>query len=341
LIELSKLKISYWVWFFCSVMLFSFLLSLVGDSKVSAANPPAGQCYYSQTIEGVNALFDGEGSGDHEGENVECPSGFSPESGKCYSFTEGATPVEFTCTDYSECSEKIIDEEKGTATIYLQDMSKCDSLIKQLKLDAGIVLKPGCYISAGYGVIQAPLDAAQGYSVECPSGFTPQSGKCYSFTEGATPVEFTCTDYSECLVNVENQLVIYLPTSASCSDFWDARRNNLEESLPDPTITKTDITDTGGNAEDKKLESASKSLHTADANNSTKLFNVTTIVVKIIGALAGIAIVGSLVVAGVQYATAGDNSGAITKAKTRIAYTLIALVIYIMVYYVAVWLIPS
>ena len=125
----------------------------------------------------------------------------------------------------------------------------------------------------------------------------------------------------------------FIPSSVDCEQFKLAARGESQEDANERIDSL--------NVSDQALETASNSLHTADYNTSTTLTNVATIVVKIIGALAGIAIVGSLVVAGAQYATAGDNSGAITKAKTRIAYTLIALVIYIMVYYVAVWLIPS
>lgn len=99
----------------------------------------------------------------------------------------------------------------------------------------------------------------------------------------------------------------------------------------------SDTTDASGVTDDPK----SNELHQADASASGKFFNYVTIFFTILSALAGVAMVGSFVVSGIQYATAGDNAGAITKAKTRIVYTIIALVLYIMLFLIATWLIPS
>ena len=74
---------------------------------------------------------------------------------------------------------------------------------------------------------------------------------------------------------------------------------------------------------------------------SGKFFSYLTIIFTVFSALAGIAMVASLVVAGIQYATAGDNAGAISKAKSRIVYTLITLLLYVMLFYIVTWLIPS
>lgn len=88
-------------------------------------------------------------------------------------------------------------------------------------------------------------------------------------------------------------------------------------------------------------DSSSNNLHTGTEADKGLIYSFVLVALTVIGALAGVAIVGSFVVAGIQYATAGDNPGAVTKAKTRIAYTLIVMVVYAMLYYVAVWLIPS
>lgn len=88
-------------------------------------------------------------------------------------------------------------------------------------------------------------------------------------------------------------------------------------------------------------DSDSNSLHSASDANSGKLYNYIKIVVIILSTGGGLAILGSFVFAGVQYATAGENSGSISKAKERIVYTLIALVLYLMLFSIVNWLIPG
>lgn len=79
----------------------------------------------------------------------------------------------------------------------------------------------------------------------------------------------------------------------------------------------------------------------ANSGDSNKLYSYVQIFVVVVSAAGGIAIVGSLVWAGIRYATAGGDSGAISKAKTRIVFTLIALMLYLMLYSLVTWLIPS
>lgn len=106
-------------------------------------------------------------------------------------------------------------------------------------------------------------------------------------------------------------------------------------------IAKETIGDSGFPEEDTTLENTSESLHQADDSESGKFFSYLTIIFTVFSALAGVAMVTSLVVAGIQYATAGDNAGAISKAKSRIVYTLITLLLYVMLFYIVTWLIPS
>lgn len=103
--------------------------------------------------------------------------------------------------------------------------------------------------------------------------------------------------------------------------------------------------DSGGSTEPTSTPLASNSqsdaLHSADTAGSGGLFNYIKVVLIVFSAAAGLAIVGSLVVAGVQYATAGENSGSISKAKERIVYTLMALVLFLMLFSIVNWLVPG
>lgn len=64
-------------------------------------------------------------------------------------------------------------------------------------------------------------------------------------------------------------------------------------------------------------------------------------IVNFLAAVVGVAVVGSLIWGGIQYATASDNSGAVSEAKKRIINSLIALVAYIFTFAFLQWLVPG
>lgn len=63
--------------------------------------------------------------------------------------------------------------------------------------------------------------------------------------------------------------------------------------------------------------------------------------INFLTALAGIAFVVSIMIAGFQYMTARDNAGQIQKAKSRIVMTLVALAVYIFMYALLNFLVPG
>lgn len=63
--------------------------------------------------------------------------------------------------------------------------------------------------------------------------------------------------------------------------------------------------------------------------------------INILSALAGMAIIASIVVAGYQYMTARDNSGQIQKARMRIIWALSALALFVFMYAILNFLIPG
>ncbi len=75
------------------------------------------------------------------------------------------------------------------------------------------------------------------------------------------------------------------------------------------------------------------------ANN--KFIDDLRAVINILGGLVGVAVVSMVMVGGIQYAMARDNSGQIEAAQKRIANALIALVLYMLIFGFLQWLIPG
>lgn len=63
--------------------------------------------------------------------------------------------------------------------------------------------------------------------------------------------------------------------------------------------------------------------------------------VNVLSAIAGMAIIASIMIAGYQYMTARDNPGTVQKARQRIVWALIALALYLFFYAILNYLIPG
>lgn len=186
-----------------------------------------------------------------------------------------------------------------------------------------------CYISKGYGVMERIVSTYGQTNGGCPSGFEPDSTKCYYYSDGVAPAEFSCGDLQECLSTQGSGYasMTFIPVGVDCEEFKIAARGQSQIDANADIAANTAASNTSG-----------VSSNPADAN---KLYAYVQIFVIIVSVAGGIAIVGSLVWAGIKYATAGGDSGTVSKAKTRIVFTLIALLIYLMLYSVVTWLIPS
>lgn len=64
-------------------------------------------------------------------------------------------------------------------------------------------------------------------------------------------------------------------------------------------------------------------------------------IVNFLGAAVGVVVVGSIILGGIQYATASENSSAVSQAKQRILNGVIALVAFIFLFAFLQWLIPG
>ena len=71
------------------------------------------------------------------------------------------------------------------------------------------------------------------------------------------------------------------------------------------------------------------------------IVNDINLVINFLGALAGVVIVGAIIVGGIQYMTAGDNAQAVSAAKQRIINALIALFAYLLAFGFLQWLVPG
>lgn len=63
--------------------------------------------------------------------------------------------------------------------------------------------------------------------------------------------------------------------------------------------------------------------------------------INFLTAVAGMAIIGSIMFGGYQYMTARDNAGAVQAARTRIIWAIVAMLMLIFMYAFLQWLVPG
>jgi cytochrome bd-type quinol oxidase subunit 2 len=72
-----------------------------------------------------------------------------------------------------------------------------------------------------------------------------------------------------------------------------------------------------------------------------ELYGYATSLVEILSLLIGVVLVGSTIFAGIQYITAGGDSGKVQKAKGRLASNVLVLVLYIFSAAILNWILPG
>jgi hypothetical protein len=81
-----------------------------------------------------------------------------------------------------------------------------------------------------------------------------------------------------------------------------------------------------------------------DVTNSLKKNPIITDInniIKVLSAGVGIIVTGSIIVAGIQYAFAGDNSQMVSNAKHRIVKSFIALIVFMFIFAFIQWIVPG
>ena len=63
--------------------------------------------------------------------------------------------------------------------------------------------------------------------------------------------------------------------------------------------------------------------------------------INILSLLVGLVVVISIIFAGIQYMTAGSNSGQVAAAKQRIFMAIVALILFAFTYTLLQWLVPG
>jgi hypothetical protein len=98
----------------------------------------------------------------------------------------------------------------------------------------------------------------------------------------------------------------------------------------------------GGNLPGQKPPQNDSRELNCDANEDCKPLEDRLIeFVNFLSAIVGIAVIGSIIFAGIQYTAAGDNSSSLSAAKARIRNALIALFAYMFMYAFLQWLVPG
>lgn len=77
------------------------------------------------------------------------------------------------------------------------------------------------------------------------------------------------------------------------------------------------------------------------ATNSDELDNWLQRIINLLSGAVGITVVFSLVMAGIQYTSAGGNASQVAAAKNRIAMAILAMVLFLFSYAILQWLIPG
>jgi len=78
-----------------------------------------------------------------------------------------------------------------------------------------------------------------------------------------------------------------------------------------------------------------------DSGNHCGILDYLSIFINVLSAAVGIVIVGSLIVAGIRYSTAGSDAQKVSAAKNRILNSVIALVAYLFFFSFLQWLVPG
>lgn len=97
----------------------------------------------------------------------------------------------------------------------------------------------------------------------------------------------------------------------------------------------------GGEPSDESSGESAGSSSDVGGTGSAELDDWLNKVVNLLSALVGLAIVVSLVVAGVQYITARDNANQVSAAKNRIMMAVLGFALFLMGYAFLQWLIPG
>lgn len=179
----------------------------------------------------------------------------------------------------------------------------------------------GCYLGEGNGANTYTLTACPNEGVARAVG---QYQACYVVLSGGAFEERNCEKLEE-------------------------SANKVPEISSTPSITNDGGTSEDGISRDELSDGKCDPKNDDNPNNDNDplskencgIIRIIVDVINFLSAVAGIALVASLMISGYLYMTARDNAGQVEKAKSRIVQTLIALTLFIFMYALLNFLVPG
>jgi len=83
------------------------------------------------------------------------------------------------------------------------------------------------------------------------------------------------------------------------------------------------------------------SCKSSNVDGCSALIDMVFAIIRFLSAGVGVVVIGSVIYAGIQYASARDDPGAVGKAKERIGHSLTALLIFIFAYAILNYVLPA
>jgi hypothetical protein len=166
---------------------------------------------------------------------------------------------------------------------------------------------------------------------------------CYSASGSADRITITATDCPNADIQEDvNKGACYIRYNQS-STFTGQACSSITTGLNDNSGS-SNITQSQEGGTDRDSFSGGQCEPEGDEGLNSEncgIINIVVSVINFLSAIAGIALVASLMISGYLYMTARDNAGQIEKAKARIIQTLIALTVFIFMYALLNFLIPG
>lgn len=156
-----------------------------------------------------------------------------------------------------------------------------------------------------------------------------------SFVTLASPVYFGGVAAAACsgkVVSIPHGKLCQSDGSVTCDSGYSAQYNGSSLSCQKAS---------GGNSPPPTQDPALKSSDCQVANKCTLIGKYVNPLINVLAALVGVAVVISIVIGGIQYASSAGDPQAASAAKNRIRNALIALVTFIFLYGLINFLIPG
>lgn len=181
-------------------------------------------------------------------------------------------------------------------------------------------------------------EAAQYNLTDCPSTITPSANQCIlinTSARGTTYFDLNCQNANQgAQINPSTGADVVTPPNLS----------NPTSNIGTQSGEGEEARELNACAEGDEECVRQKCESTDGAELSAENCGIVAYLVlgiNVLSALAGMAIIGSMMLAGFQYMTAKDNSGQVEAARKRITWAVIALAIFIFMYSVLNWVVPG